>query len=598
MLQKHTRTVAGFLLTLVFGLTLQQLQFADWADRALVDAEFQFLRRHFSQPVEKDVVVVGINEATFQILREPFALWHPHLGRFMQAMVVAKPSAVGLDIVLPDRSFHFLIPQYDQPLVNGLAQLKAHAPIALAQTVDENGNLTSIFPPYLSAVGKDALGSAVICRDKDQVIRRFDENLCNHSDTQASLAGRMAEYLGVKQNWQGLINYAIGDPINYIPFQQVLDWFDAKNVRELANAFSGKPVLLGVILPFSDRYPLPVALAAFEPNVHLLPGVLVHAQVLRSMLQQGPIKTTPKWLVLMFSAVALLAWFGTSNWWKVVFFTLGALSMLAASLLMLWKGTYLPAASIILAALLALLARALYDAMVQVRKRRFLQGAFSSYVSPQILEEIITGRIRPGLAGTRQTICVMFCDIRSFTALAEKMPPEEVISLLNEHFAGITAAIYKHEGTINKFLGDGLLAFFGAPQPMDSPEKNALEAAQDMLVAALKLNMRLQAVGKTPISIGIGLHSGEAILGHVGGKSHMEYTAIGDVVNVASRLEALTRDVGYPVVCSKAVADAVGCAGNLTDLGEHALRGHSPLHVHGWNPPVLAEYTQFSINPG
>ncbi len=598
MLKKYLRTVAGFLLILATGLTLQQLQFADWADRALVDAEFRFLRRHFPQPVEKDVVVVGINEATFQTLREPFAMWHPHLGRFMQAMVVAKPSAVGLDVVLPDRSFHFLIPQYDQPLVNGLVQLKAHAPIALAQTIDENGNLTSIFPPYLSAAGKDALGTAVICRDQDQVIRRFDETLCGQGETRPSLAGRMAESLGVKQDWHGLINYAIGDPINYIAFQQVLDWFDVGNVSALTAAFRGKPVLLGAILPFSDRHPLPVALAAFEPNVHLLPGVLVHAQVLRSMLQQGLIKTTPQWRVLMFSALALLAWFGTSNWRKAVLFALGALGLSAASLLMLWKGTYLPAASIILAALLALLARALYDAMMQARKRRFLQGAFSSYVSPRILEEIMNGRIRPELAGTRRTICVMFCDIRSFTALAEKMPPEEVIALLNEHFAGITAAIHKHEGTINKFLGDGLLAFFGAPQPMDSPEKNALEAAQDMLVAALKLNTRLQAAGKTPISVGIGLHSGEAVLGNVGGQSHMEYTAIGDVVKIASRLEALTRDVGYPVVCSKAVADAVGRAGNLTDLGERALRGHAPLHVHGWNPPVLAEYTQLSINPG
>ena len=380
MRPERARIAAGFLVALVCGTTLQHFQFADWADRALIDTEFRFSRWQFPQPVENDVVVVGIDEASFEILREPFTLWHPHLGAFLRAMAVSEPLVVGLDIVLPDRSFHFLIPRYDQPLLQGLAELKAHAPIVLAQSIDEKGNPRPIFSPYLSVIGTDALGSAAICRDKDQIIRRFDEKLCGQPDTYVSLAGKMAQFLGVKQEWAGLINYELGAPINYIPFQQVLDWFKSKNIEALSHAFRGKPVLLGVVLPFADRYPLPVALAAFEPDNYVLPAVIIHAQVLRSMLHGGLIRTAPESKVLLVSALALLAWFGTSSWWKAAGFALGALVMLGASLLMLWKGFFFPAAGIISLALLALLARAAYDAALQIREKRFLRGDRKSVV--------------------------------------------------------------------------------------------------------------------------------------------------------------------------------------------------------------------------
>jgi adenylate cyclase len=592
--REQARVLVFFAVVLGAGLAAQYAGLAERADRALLDAEFRLLRERRPQPVEKDVVLVGIDETTFQVLREPFALWHPHLGRFLQAMALAKPSVVGLDIVLPDRSYHFLIPDYDQPLVRGLAELRGEArvPIALAQSLDERGNLRAIFPPYLAAAGNDALGSVAVCRDPDLAIRRFDETSCDESGPQPTLAGRMAQHLGVKQEWRGLINYAIGDPVGYLPLQQVLQWIEQGQSSRLAETFRGRPVLVGVILPFSDRYPLPAELAAFEPKSRMLPGVLVHVQALRSMLQRGFVQPLPAWLVLLASAAAMLAWFGRSGWAKAALLALGALGVFGAALLLLWQGSYLPAAGIVLCALYAALARLTYDAALQGRERRFLTGAFSSYVSPQFLKEILAGRIQPGLAGVRRRICVMFCDIHGFTSRAEKMAPEQVISLLNRYFTAATAAIYKRGGTTNKFLGDGVMALFGAPQPLECPEKNALEAAQDILSALRELDRELAAEGIEPLKIGIGLHAGEVVLGHVGGRLHREYSAIGEVVNLASRLEAMTRELDYPVVCSAAVADAVGRAGDLRDLGERAPRGHPALRVFGWNPPVLAAQAQ------
>jgi adenylate cyclase len=238
--------------------------------------------------------------------------------------------------------------------------------------------------------------------------------------------------------------------------------------------------------------------------------------------------------------------------------------------------------------LLALAARFTYDTLLKNRERRLLREAFSSFVSPQVLKEILRGRIRPGLGGTRQRVCVMFCNIRGFTLRAERMSPEAVIKLLNDYFSAAVSAVLKHEGTTNKVSGDGMLAFFGAPQQLANPEKNALEASQDVLENLARLNQQLAARGQEPLTVGIGLHSGEVVLGQVGAVSHREYTVIGDVVNVASRLEQATTELGYPVVCSAGVADAVGRAGGLEDLGERTLRGHPVLHVFGWRPRLLS----------
>lgn len=579
--------LAGFALALAVALAAAHFRVFDWADRALLDAEFQFLRSRFPQPVARDVVVVALDEATVATFPEPPALWHRHFGRFLRALALAKPSVIGLDIALPERSYDFLIPDYDKALVEGLTELRRRAPVVIAQSLDERGRLRAIFEPYVLAAGRNALGSATACPDADQVVRRLDESACGRGPGGTSLAARMAQHLGIGQEWQGWINYAIGDRIGYLPLQQVLDWLDSGDQAQLQAAFGGKPVLLGVVLPLADRYELPVALAAFEPEATLLPGVLLHAQILRSMLGPGPIRAAPEPWVLFVAAVAALFWFGPSTGWKAAGWLLCSGILLGGALWLLWQGVYAPGASFALIALLALALRLAFDSVLARRERRHLLGAFASYVNPQTLKEILKGRIQTGLAGTRRSICVMYCDIRGFTARAEGARPEAVISLLNEYFSAMTGAIHQHEGTTHQFLGDGLLALFGAPRELSNPGKSALEAAQDMLVNLARLNAALEAAGREPVRVGIGLHVGEAILGQVGGVAHQEYAAIGEVVNIAQWLDQATKELGYPIVCSAAVADAVGRAGGLTDLGERSLSGRAPMRLFGWNPPLL-----------
>ena len=146
------------------------------------------------------------------------------------------------------------------------------------------------------------------------------------------------------------------------------------------------------------------------------------------------------------------------------------------------------------------------------------------------------------------------------------------------------ATIQINGGMIDKFIGDGIMASFGAPQPLENASRSAFDAAGDMLARLDQLNIELVQRGHTAVAIGIGIHTGEVLAGHVGSIERHEYTLIGDVVNVASRLEGLTKDVDYPLVCSAITVAASGCLEQFHDLGAQAIKGHSNIHVYGWQP--------------
>ncbi|MFZ4535477.1 adenylate/guanylate cyclase domain-containing protein [Propionivibrio sp.] len=552
-------------------------------DHLLLDAQFRLLRKLLPRPLENDVLVVGIDEAAFNALREPFALWHPHLGKFLQAMAVAKPSVLGLDIVLPDRSFQFLLPGYDRSLLQGLLAVKAvQVPVVLGQGMDEDGLAHPVFSPYLALTGVKALASAVMCADRDAVIRLAGSIACTGDDVAQGLSGSMAERLGVADGQRGLIDYSVGGELSYVPFLQVLDWFERGELEKLISTFGRRPVLLGVTIPFRDRVRVPVALAVWEPLNQRVPGVLVHAQSLRSMLSQGLIVEAPRPLLVLIGALSALFWFGRSTGLKLLLAAGFVVSCLVLSTWLLSLGNFLPIANIMGCSLFAVAARMALDGWTHAQEKHALKLSFGSYVSPQIMQHILSGEIRPGLGGERHKVCVLFADIRDFTTRSEHLSPEAIVELLNRYFTQMTLAIHGHGGTLDKFIGDGLMAFFGAPQELDHPVQNALAAAREMLLQLHDLNRQLEAEGAAPIQIGIGLHYGEAVIGHVGSASRHEYTAIGDVVNLAARLEGLSRDVGFPIICSAAVAENSAGAAALQEIGVFPIKGRSPERVFAW----------------
>jgi adenylate cyclase len=233
--------------------------------------------------------------------------------------------------------------------------------------------------------------------------------------------------------------------------------------------------------------------------------------------------------------------------------------LLGAGLGMLWTGSFTVAGAL-LAGALAAAAHLVYELRRAAR------------------------RTSAGIAGVRRRACVMFCHIDAFTPRAERMQPQEVIGLLNEYLVAVTGAVARRGGTTNSFLAEGAMALFGASQALASPERSALEAAQDILVALRDINRRLEAKGAAPLKAGIGLHCGEVVLGQVGGRRRQDFAAVGEVVDTAARIEALARELGEPVLVSAVVADAVGRAGGLRSLG---TRGEPPLELFGWVPPLL-----------
>jgi adenylate cyclase len=185
--------------------------------------------------------------------------------------------------------------------------------------------------------------------------------------------------------------------------------------------------------------------------------------------------------------------------------------------------------------------------------------------------------------GVKQFVCVMFSDVRGYTTRTERMGPEQVILFLNRYFEQVVARVHGRGGCVVSFMGDGIMAVFGAPKPLDNPCREAFAAAREMLTFVAELNRQFLAEGETPIDIGIGLNAGEAVTGHVGSSTRHDYTAIGDVTNVASRVEGLTKEAGYRVVVTRVVAEHLGQAEDLAPLGPMAIKGHTPVDVYGYN---------------
>ncbi|MBP5747109.1 MAG: adenylate/guanylate cyclase domain-containing protein, partial [Treponema sp.] len=175
------------------------------------------------------------------------------------------------------------------------------------------------------------------------------------------------------------------------------------------------------------------------------------------------------------------------------------------------------------------------------------------------------------LGGQKLEVTVMFCDIRGFTTLSEHMEPEAVVSLLNSYFTGLEKCIASHGGVINKYIGDAVMALFGAPLPSSTQAKDAYLAAVDMRTALSQMNKGFAEKGMPEIHFGIGLHSGPVLAGNIGASSRMEYTVIGDTVNTASRIEGLCKTYKTDLLVSETTARLLETELDFVDESE--IRG-------------------------
>jgi adenylate cyclase len=225
------------------------------------------------------------------------------------------------------------------------------------------------------------------------------------------------------------------------------------------------------------------------------------------------------------------------------------------------------------------LAGSFNEMMQGLAEREALREAFGSYVDPEVAERVLEeGELIEGQEGE---VTVMFVDVRDFTSFADRSSPSETVAFLTQFFELVVPIVKRHGGHANKFLGDGVLAVFGAPEPLPDHAERAVAAAREILEA-------VERRFRGEVSIGIGINSGPVVMGSVGGGGRLEFTVVGDPVNVAARVEAATRDTGDAALITEATRDLLADAeGAVEPRGEVPLKGKSePMRVYALSVPL------------
>jgi len=213
----------------------------------------------------------------------------------------------------------------------------------------------------------------------------------------------------------------------------------------------------------------------------------------------------------------------------------------------------------------------------RLAREEVARANYSRFLPEYVVKQMLDNPESFKLGGVNQTITVLFADIRGFTSIAEHAPPEEIVGLLNRYFSAMTDIIFAHGGTLDKYLGDGLMALFGAPTATAEDASNALNAAVAMQRRIIGINQELRNEGFKELGVGIGLHTGEVTVGYIGSERRSEYTAIGDAVNTASRLESNAR--GGEILISEATFKAAG--------SRYKLKSRDPITVKNREQPVV-----------
>jgi adenylate cyclase len=208
------------------------------------------------------------------------------------------------------------------------------------------------------------------------------------------------------------------------------------------------------------------------------------------------------------------------------------------------------------------------------QERHTLRETFSRYVSPELCEEILKNPGLLALGGRRQAVTVLFADIRNFTSMSEAMAPEAVVEVLNTYFTEMVDLVFHYQGTLDKFVGDALMAVFGVPLPLPQAADRAVECA----LAMQRHLKEMQSASRTPIQgMRIGINTGEAIVGNIGSDKRMDFTVVGDVVNVAARLQELAKEVEADTLISEATFQALKGQFQTRPEPSVVLRGRKEL---------------------
>lgn len=534
-------------------------------------------------PNRPGAILVAIDEPSFSEVGAQWPWPRDIHARLIESLRKAGAKAIGFDVLFAEGAD----PANDALLV---AAAGPDVVFAADETVSDNGFgemlvRTDPFPALIDAGARSGVVS--IALDSDGVARRiarysdsFDQQVLKVSGgtPMPAAGGKRIQYFGPAASYPRVSYYQALDPEKFLP----------------PGFFKDAVVIVGYNLQASpevgdqgiDVFETPYTLTTRR----LMSGPEVHANILDNLAHRLWIGEPPYWaglLVLVFGGLLGLLATRPDGAMRRVAAALGLIAVvLVGSWLVLRFGRFwVSPTEPVFAIGLTVAAIATRDFAAEQRRRREVQAAFSQYISPAMVEKLVADPTLLKLGGERKDLSVLFADIRGFTTISELMKgdPEGLVELINDIMTPLSDIVIAHDGTIDKYMGDCIMAFWNAPLDDADHAFKAVSAGIAMMAAMPAINRDIGArlperagdEGKPEVRIGIGINSGECVVGNVGSKIRFDYSALGDTVNTASRLESKCKDYGVPIVIGERTADDVAGRIALTEIDRVAVRGKS-----------------------
>ncbi|MGH7074173.1 MAG: CHASE2 domain-containing protein [Stellaceae bacterium] len=536
-------------------------------------------------PQDPNVIIVAVEESTLALFpyREPID--RGFLAQLLAKLDADTPRAVGLDVLFDQPTE----PAKDAALKAAIARMKA--PLFISYT----DNLKVVDPAqrkYLDAFVPPAKRArAELTPDPvDGTVRWIYPGKLNADGSfTPGLADALARSVGIKtpRTIEPLVWH--GRPNRNTPAFKI---YPAQLVKLLPPSwFAGKIVLIGEIVSLNDRHRTPFAVVTGDPRGHM-PGIEIDANAVSQLIDgrhSQQLGLAGEILLVLLLAMIGAA-FGLLHRGLVFYLAIGA-----AALLVLWgagfaatavSGLRVPLVEPSLAFLLALWGTDAITGRAARRQREFIQSAFSLYLNPQMVKRLADDPEQLRISGEHRNLTLMFCDIRNFTALSERFDAPGLTRFVNRYMGPMSDAILAASGTIDKYIGDAIMAFWNAPVDDPAHAEHACRAALQMRAELVKFNAALRAEAEAAghlhheVRFGIGLNTGECSVGNMGTARRFNYTVLGDEVNTCSRLEGQSKTYGVDIVLAETTAAAApGFA--LLELDLILVKGKTrPVRIH------------------
>ena len=541
-----------------------------------------------SQP--RHVVLVTVDDQALAAQADtPLVFWTPQFARAAEVLHTVGARAVALDFLPATTPENWLrriqgleasgLRDYDLPF----RQTLSHGRLLLVATHAHNGNtgqdsLLLPHPDYLLSLPNFDLphyvGFADLQADADGGIRRFVvrpalrlPSAMQAGAPELSLPALLAQHLQPNLPMQdGWIQYA--GPPGTVPTLSIARLLASDAVHDpTVRALAGKLVIIGARFQgMGDLHGTPYQRSLPGHPGRLMSGAEIQANVVETLLANNPLRpleTDWRWTIsALLLATAAALFLRLSPWKGLALLLVGILLPVGLGYALFGADRILPVAPLQAALLTAGVAAQGRRLSREAREKRHIRQVFSRYVSDEVVDLVLDADRPPDLGGTTAEVTVLFSDIRNFTTLAERLSAPETVELLNAYFERVCAPVLDNAGSIDKFIGDAIMVQFGAPLPYADHARRAVRTALAIRDAAADfagwVQQRFPGRDLPPFAIGIGLHTGPAVVGNVGCSRRMEFTTIGDTVNLAARLESATKELGCVILASRDTCDAAG----------------------------------------